>query len=320
MFRSYKLTTFSLNTFSCRHFKFWGKKSQNNKSNSTNSLSQDKSKTSLSYYSLDPKYLSKDKEIPILMYHHMFTSKDMYQTIVKTLAEKTGRTIYLLDMRNHGESVHSGVDHSDINFIAKDVRDFMDEFKIDRAVLAGHGVGGLAMLRMSLLFGNRVDKVIAFDMTPVDQILFGSRVVDRMYYIVSALPNNINVSYARLIVKENLSRYFRDKTLLMHILMNLKKQPNGYVKWTFNLPVIRQLLIKGIDRLNIYDNKYSGNVWIVNGKHSSMTANNYSKLKESFPNSTFKFEKHFHQLSLHPSKSQQFVNTMISFINKQSNK
>ena len=148
---------------------------------------------------------------------------------------------------------------------------------------------------------------------PIDLVQFGTGLLDKMVFAVSMLPKNMSLSSARLIVKGQLNRYFRDKSLLHFILMNLTEDINGSIKWRFNLPVIRQMVIKGIDRSMIADKQYSGDVLIVSGKYGSMTANNYSKLKQWFPRSKFEFYqrlKHF----LHSERQKQFVNVLTKFI------
>ena len=149
LFRHFLNETPSLAKVTCRPFKFWSRST--NANNSSNSIAKTDDKLSLAYYSLDPHYLTANKPDPIIMYHSLLTSKDMYQNSVKQLAELTGRTVYLLDMRNHGESPHADINNSDLNVVAKDVIDFMDENKLKKAALVGHGVGSLAMLRASLL-------------------------------------------------------------------------------------------------------------------------------------------------------------------------
>ena len=298
----------------CHSLKFWSKSNDSSKA-----VVKTNGKVSLAYYSLDPHYLTSNKLNPIIIYHSLLASKEMFQNSVKELAQKTGRIVYLLDMRNHGESPHTSFESSHLNQISKDVIDFMDEFGINKAILIGHGVGSLAMLRTSLLFNEKVDKVVAIDIMSMNLPIKGPKLVDRMLFIVSALPQYISLSNARLIAKQRLSRYFADKILLHYILLNLTQDTNGFIKWRFNLPVIRQIVIKGIDRSMTYDNQFSGDVLILSGKYGTMTANNYTQLKQSFPNSKFDFYHRFRHY-LHNEKPKQLVNVLTRFIGKADKK
>ena len=299
---------------SLRTLKFWMKSDDS----SNKSVIKTGEKVSLAYYSLDPDYLRSNKPNPIVMYHSLFTSKDIYQNSVRDLAQQTGRAVYLLDIRNHGESPHSSAEESALNQISKDVIDFMDEFGLNKAILVGYGVGSLAMLYTSLLFKDRVEKVVAIDIMTKDLPLMSTKLIDRMLFTVSAMPQYIGLSNARLIAKQQLSRYFRDKILLQYILMNLRQDSNGFIKWRFNLPVIRQLVIKGIDRSINFEGLFDGPALIVSGKYGSMTANNYTKLKELFPNSKFDFYQRFRHY-LQNERPKQLIDILTRFIGKPEN-
>lgn len=314
MLRNYISNAVSKYSFICqslRGFKLW-----NTVTNSSNSLEKVGQKLSLAYYSFDPSYLNEDKPNPIILYHGLFTSKDMYQNIVKPLSQQTGRIVYLLDMRNHGESPHSIIDNSDLKTMANDVNDFMSEFKINKAVLIGHGVGSRAMLQMSLLYENKVEKVVAIDVSPVSFPLIGTKVTDIMLFTVASLPRNIGLSHARLIVKGQLGRFFRDKILLQYILMNLKINENGFVKWRFNLPVIKESLERGIVTKMSFDNQYSGEVLVICGKYGLVTAQDYNDLKNAFPNAKFNFSQRFRHF-INCEQPKKLLKVLVEFVRQE---
>jgi len=238
--------------------------------------------------------MSEDKPNPIVIYHGLFTSKDMFQDIVKPLSQTTGRTVYLLDMRNHGQSPHSKLDKSDLKTMANDVNNFMDELNINKAVLVGHGIGSRAMLQMALLFGHKVEKVAAIDISSENLSLIPGPKVTEITFRVASLPKSIGLSDARLTAKQHLSRYLHDQIQLQYILMNLKIDENQFIKWRFNLPVIQKLLNGGVMSLiSFSDNSYSGEVLVVCGKYGLVTAQDYNQLKNAFPNAKFNFDQNF---------------------------
>ena len=76
---------------------------------------------------------------PLLVLHGFLGSGDNWKTFAKKWAER-GRSVHLLDARNHGRSFHS--DEFSYEIMSKDVIDYADRNHIDTFDLLGHSMGG----------------------------------------------------------------------------------------------------------------------------------------------------------------------------------
>ncbi len=95
----------------------------------------------LSYYCLTPinsQFNNKKESFPILIFHGLFGSKNNWKTISKSMASKTGRSVYAFDLRNHGSSPQtSGID-SHLMAMSNDIKLFLDQNNLEKASLIGH--------------------------------------------------------------------------------------------------------------------------------------------------------------------------------------
>ncbi|MDU1267979.1 MAG: alpha/beta fold hydrolase [Escherichia coli] len=71
-----------------------------------------------------------------------------------------------VDMRNHGLSPREPV----MNYpaMAQDLVDTLDALQIDKATFIGHSMGGKAVMALTALAPDRIDKLVAIDIAPVD--------------------------------------------------------------------------------------------------------------------------------------------------------
>lgn len=67
-----------------------------------------------------------------------------------------------LTRRGHGESDHPETGY-DIDTLVEDIRQFLDIFKIEKVILAGHSMAGIELSRFSALYPERVIKLIFLD-------------------------------------------------------------------------------------------------------------------------------------------------------------
>jgi len=74
------------------------------------------------------------------------------------------RNVYLVDLRNHGESDH----HRSMTYreLAEDVVRFADSKKIDKFSLLGHNLGAKTAMTLSCLYPDRVKGLISIDTSP----------------------------------------------------------------------------------------------------------------------------------------------------------
>ena len=97
---------------------------------------------------------------PLLVLHGFLGSGDNWKTFAKKWAEK-GRSVHLLDARNHGKSFHS--DEFSYEIMSQDVIDYADVQGIEKFDLLGHSMGGKTAQFVAQQFPERVDRLIVVD-------------------------------------------------------------------------------------------------------------------------------------------------------------
>ncbi|KZF19338.1 alpha/beta-hydrolase [Xylona heveae TC161] len=106
---------------------------------------------------------------PIIFMHGLFGSKRNNRSISKVLARDLNRTIYAVDLRNHGDAEHN--EKHDYTAMAHDVEAFVQDHKLGSVSLIGHSMGAKTALTVALQSPDIVENVIAVDNAPVDAAL-----------------------------------------------------------------------------------------------------------------------------------------------------
>ena len=101
---------------------------------------------------------------PIVLVHGLFGSLDNLGVLARELI--TDFDVIQVDMRNHGLSPRSDV--MTYPAMAQDLIDTLDELSIDKATVIGHSMGGKAVMAATKIAPQRIDKLVAIDIAPVD--------------------------------------------------------------------------------------------------------------------------------------------------------
>lgn len=101
--------------------------------------------------------------VPLLIMHGLLGSQRNWQAHGKALAR--GRTVHLLDLRNHGASPWSDV--MTYPAMAADVLACADRLGLERFYLLGHSMGGKVAMAVALTAPDRVVGAIVADIAPV---------------------------------------------------------------------------------------------------------------------------------------------------------
>ncbi|KAJ5584676.1 uncharacterized protein N7459_004476 [Penicillium hispanicum] len=106
---------------------------------------------------------------PIVFLHGLFGSKQNNRSISKALARDLKCRIFTLDLRNHGNSFHDP-EHN-YTVMAADVREFIQQQKLNKCVLIGHSMGAKAAMTLALRAPESVSALIPVDNAPVNAAL-----------------------------------------------------------------------------------------------------------------------------------------------------
>ena len=211
---------------------------------------------------------------PVIILHGLFGSARNWQTFAQKIA--LDRTVYTLDLRNHGNSPH--VSSMGYPEMAADVIHFMDSHNISKAHLIGHSMGGKAAMTIALNTPERVSSLIIVDIAPVkynhsyDVLLGNLRDLDLAKITRRAEANKL------------LGEVLDDDELRLFLLQNLVVRPGEETHWRINLDAIRE----NIDHLVQYvpDNGdiFSGSTDLIRGAESAYVQPSFYPLFEAlFP-------------------------------------
>jgi esterase len=102
---------------------------------------------------------------PVIFLHGLLGQGRMWRQFSLNDAISRDRDVFLVDLRNHGESDH----HQSMTYaeMANDLLRFIDLRELENITLIGHNIGGKTAMAFSQLFPTRVAGLISLDTAPV---------------------------------------------------------------------------------------------------------------------------------------------------------
>ncbi|WP_252145166.1 esterase [Yokenella regensburgei] len=161
---------------------------------------------------------------PILLVHGLFGSLDNLGILARDLIST--HDVLQVDMRNHGLSPRS----AEMNYpaMAQDLLDTLDHHQVEKAIVIGHSMGGKAVMALTTLAPERVEKLVAIDIAPVD---YHVRRHDEIFAAINAVTEAGASSrqQAAAVMREHLN----EEGVIQFLL---KSFVDG--EWRFNVPVL----------------------------------------------------------------------------------
>ena len=99
---------------------------------------------------------------PVIILHGLLGSADNWRAISKRLSPYY--KIYTVDLRNHGQSPHSGM--MTYPSMADDLRELLEVEKVSECHLAGHSLGGKVAMQFATSYSHPVSKLVIVDIAP----------------------------------------------------------------------------------------------------------------------------------------------------------
>lgn len=165
---------------------------------------------------------------PIIILHGVFGSSDNWLSIGKVLGEHN--TVYLPDLRNHGDSFHDDV--FTYEAMVNDLVEMIEKEKIQDPIIIGHSMGGKVAMKFAVNHPDLFDKLVVVDIAPRayrphhQQILEGLKAIDL---------SQIN---SRKEADDTLAKYVPEMGVRQFLLKNLSRDEDKNFVWKLNLPVI----------------------------------------------------------------------------------
>lgn len=161
---------------------------------------------------------------PIVLVHGLFGSLDNLGVLARDLVND--HDIIQVDMRNHGLSPRDPV----MNYpaMAQDLLDTLNAQHIEKATFIGHSMGGKAVMALSALAPERITRLVAIDIAPVDYHVRRHDEIFTAINAVTASPAKTR-QQAAAIMREHLN----EEGVIQFLL---KSFVDG--EWRFNVPVL----------------------------------------------------------------------------------
>ena len=161
---------------------------------------------------------------PIVLVHGLFGSLDNLGILARSLV--ADHDIIQVDMRTHGLSPRS----PEMNYpaMAQDLLDTLDDRQIDKAIFIGHSMGGKAVMALTALAPERVERLVAIDIAPVD---YHVRRHDEIFAAINAVTDAQATS--RQQAASVMRQHLQEEGVIQFLL---KSFVDG--EWRFNVPVL----------------------------------------------------------------------------------
>ena len=184
-------------------------------------------------------------------------------------------SFHLIDQRNHGKSFWD--DSMSYVDMANDLLLFCNSRKIHKSILIGHSMGGKTAMKFSLLFPERVKKLIVVDIAPkiyfpdFRDIINGYNNLDLDSFKMRSEIDNVYKSF----VKDNFLRSF--------LMKNIYRDKEGKFRLRINLKVLEKKIINigSFDHENLFFEKSTA--FIKGSKSDYILKADQNLIKKYFP-------------------------------------
>ncbi|ODH49614.1 hypothetical protein GX48_04267 [Paracoccidioides brasiliensis] len=229
------------------------------------------SKPELAYQiwpSLDNSTAIDEDRNPIVFMHGLFGSKQNNRSISKALAAKLRRRIWVVDLRNHGDSPH--LSPHDYMSMSDDVEAFIQRFKLHKPALIGHSMGAKTAMTLSLRSPQLISSLISVDNAPVS-----AKLSSQFVNYVKAMQEIERAGVTKQSEADKiLERYEESLPIRQFLLTNLIRNPTSHIL-KFRLPL--STLASSLDELASFpynpatapaDLKFEGPALFIRGTRS----------------------------------------------------
>ncbi len=228
-----------------------------------------------------------DSGPPLIIVHGLYGSGDNWVSIARELAEKF--EVYVVDQRNHGQSPHSEV--HDYPAMREDLREFMDDQGIERAVFIGHSMGGKTIMSFAVAWPERVASLISVDIAPktYSNLALASRMApNHSGMIDSLLALDVQNAESREELDMALRPRIGSDRIRSFLLKNVRRDNSGKFSWRINLAALNNNLDKifeGIDPSDIPIGGITGFpvLFISGAKSDYIQAKDHLLIRSIFP-------------------------------------
>ncbi len=226
---------------------------------------------------------------PLIILHGLYGAGDNWLSIAKVLSGFC--EVYLIDQRNHGSSPHASEHNYDV--LTKDIKEFMDQQGIEKAMILGHSMGGKVAMRFALTYPHMLTKLIIADISPGsytnDQNRNHIKTHERI--IQSLMKIDLGKIESLSDADKQMKEFLPDERLRKFLMKNLKKGDDHHYQWKINLSVLKDNLYDisdsiGKDQLDSEGIRNFPVLFIRGANSDYIVEEDETQIKKMFPLST----------------------------------
>lgn len=177
---------------------------------------------------------------PIIFMHGLFGSKKNNRSMSKVLARDLGRTVYAVDLRNHGDSPHNPT--HDYLAMADDVEGFIEEHRLTGTTLIGHSMGAKTAMTLALRSPDIISDIVSVDNAPIDAALLSS-----FGKYVQGMKKIEEVGVTRLVEADEILKNYEESLTIRQFLLGNLYRPKDEKITKFKVPL--KILGAALDNL-----------------------------------------------------------------------
>lgn len=241
---------------------------------------------------------------PIIIMHGLFGMSDNWLTISKEFS--TNNLVYLLDLRNHGQSPHS--EELSYLLMANDLAEFIEQNHLKNSIILGHSMGGKVAMQFAIDHTEKFDKLIVVDIAPKFYPVHHTNILQGLHAI------NLLTLQSRTEANETLKQFESNEGVRQFLLKNLyRNTETGHFDWRFNLPTLTKEIANIGDEITS-NKEIKNETLFINGSESSyILLEDKINISKIFPNTTFKtIQNAGHWVQA--DKPKEFVELVLKFI------
>jgi esterase len=222
---------------------------------------------------------------PLIILHGLFGSSDNWVSIAKSISDRF--TVFLPDLRNHGQSPHSQV--HDYNSMKEDLHDLVNDLGLGKFFLSGHSMGGKVAVNFALSWPERLYGLLVADISPLTQKERKTEDYDQHLQILNfMLSANIAGITSRNEIESLLLPRISSEKVRELILKNLKREQDNSFSWKINASALLNDLdriMEGIESDDTGGSEITGfPVFFLKGENSEyLPESDFIKIQKIFP-------------------------------------
>ena len=216
---------------------------------------------------------------PLIILHGLFGMSDNWLTIGKKLSNYF--EVYLLDLRNHGNSPHS----NEFNYqvMSQDVVNFIENLSLEKPLLLGHSMGGKVGMTLALEFPQLIHGLIVVDIAP--RVYFNTRF---KAFLEILLRLDLTQFKTRSEIDRHIAQKIPQIAIRQFLLKNLKRTSDNHFSWKLNLKAIYENLEHILSAVKS-THHFDGPVLFLRGEKSDyIQQSDIPEIKKLFPEAQIK--------------------------------